>query len=202
MRLPSFLQPRILRQAVRAVISPPVTTKFPHEPFQPVETFRGRPRFDAVECIGCGACAEVCPAKCIDVVDEIEAAQPMRRLVQHVDACLWCGQCERHCPTGRGIRMSREYDAVVFSLDDLEECVEKPLALCEVCGSVVAPWDQLRWLAERLGPLAFANPSLMMVVGRDLGLVDDGVQSEGGVTRGDRLALQCAKCRRKSAFAV
>lgn len=202
MKLPSFLQPRILRQAVSAVFSPPVTTKFPREPFEPVETFRGRPRFDAAACIGCGACAEVCPAKCIDVVDEVQATPPTRRLVQHVDACIWCGQCERHCPTGRGIRMSREYDTAVFSLDDLEERVEKALALCEVCGAAVAPWDQLRWLAERLGPLAFANPSLMMVVGRDLGIVDDGVQSDDGITRGDRLALQCPKCRRKSAFAV
>lgn len=98
--------------------------------------------------------------------------------------------------------MSHEYDATAVSLEDLDECVEKELALCEVCGSVVAPWDQLRWLTERLGPLAFANPSLMTVVGRDLGLVDEGVDSQDGVTRGDRLALQCAKCRRKSAFAV
>ena len=98
--------------------------------------------------------------------------------------------------------MSREYDAAAFSLEDLEERVEKELAICEICGSAVAPWDQLRWLAEHLGPLAFANPSLMMVVGRDLGLVDEGVESEGGVTRGDRLTLQCPKCRRKSAFAV
>ena len=89
--------------------------------------------------------------------------------------------------------MSREYDAAAFSLDGLEERVEKDLALCELCGSAVAPWDQLRWLTERLGPLAFANPSLLMVLGRDLGLVDKGV---------DRLALQCPKCRRKSAFAV
>ena len=52
MRLPGFLQRRILAQALRAVFSPPVTTRFPDEAFQPVESFRGRPRFDEAGCIG------------------------------------------------------------------------------------------------------------------------------------------------------
>ncbi|MDJ0945286.1 MAG: 4Fe-4S binding protein [Kiloniellales bacterium] len=203
MRLPSFLQPRILAQAVRAVLSPPFTTKFPREAFQPVESFRGRPRFDEQACIGCGACAEVCPPKCIDVIDDLEARPPKRRLVQHLDACIWCGQCERYCPTQQGIKLSNEYDCVGFSPEDFEERVEKDLLLCELCGSVLAPVDQIRWLAQRLGPLAFANPTLMMVVSRDLGLVDQGVKGQGEeVLRGDRLTLQCPKCRRKTAFAV
>lgn len=203
MKLPSFLQPRILAQAIRAVLSPPFTTKFPREAFQPVEGFRGRPRFDEPGCIGCGACAEVCPPKCIDVIDDLESMPPKRRLVQHLDACIWCGQCERYCPTQQGIKLSNEYDCVGFSPEDFEERVEKDLLLCELCGSVLAPVDQIRWLVQRLGPLAFANPTLMMVVGRNLGLVDQGVKGEGEeVRRGDRLTLQCPKCRRKTAFAV
>jgi len=203
MRLPSFLQPRILAQVVRAVLSPPFTTKFPREAFQPVESFRGRPRFDEPGCIGCGACAEVCPPKCIDVIDDLESKPPKRRLVQHLDACIWCGQCERYCPTQQGIKLSNEYDCVGFSPEDFEERVEKDLLLCELCGSVLAPVDQIRWLVQRLGPLAFANPTLMMVVARDLGLVDQGVKGEGEeVLRGDRLTLQCPKCRRKTALAV
>ena len=203
MKLPSFLQPRILAQVRRAVLSPPFTTKFPREAFQPVEGFRGRPRFDEPGCIGCGACAEVCPPKCIDVIDDLESTPPKRRLVQHLDACIWCGQCERYCPTQQGIKLSNEYDCVGFSPEDFEECVEKDLLLCELCGSVLAPVDQIRWLVQRLGPLAFANPTLMMVVGRNLGLVDQGVKGEGEeIRRGDRLTLQCPKCRRKTAFAV
>ena len=85
----------------------------------------------------------------------------------------------------------------------LEEIVEKDLLLCELCGAAVAPVDQIRWLIRRLGPLAFANPTVMMVVGRDLGLVDQGVRSaDGEVLRNDRLALQCPKCRRKTASAA
>ena len=203
MKLPAFLQPRVLAQALRAVLSPRFTTRFPAEPFEPVETFRGRPRFDETGCIGCGACAEVCPAKCIDLVDDISVTPPMRRLVQHLDGCIWCGQCARYCPTERGIRMSTEFDCVGFAPEDFEERVEKPLAVCELCGETIAPVDQLRWLADRLGPIAFANPALMGIVARDLGLGDEGpVGQPGDVTRGDRLALQCPRCRRRTAFAA
>jgi len=202
-KLPAFLQPRILAQVLRALLSPPFTTRFPEEPFQPVASFRGRPRFSEADCIGCGACAEVCPPKCIDVIDELAPAAPKRRLVQHLDACIWCGQCERYCPTGDGIRLTTEYDCVGFAPEDFEESVEKALLLCELCGGLIAPTDQLRWLVRRLGPLAYANPTLLTLQGRRLGLVDDGVRSVGEeVQRSDRLTLQCPHCRRQTAVAV
>jgi hydrogenase-4 component H len=203
MKLPSFLQPRILSHLIQAVLSPPFRTRFPAEPVEPGAGFRGRVRFHEANCIGCGACAEVCPPKCIDLIDDLDATPPKRRLVQHLDACIWCGQCERYCPTGEGIKLSSEYDCVGFAPEDFEEQVEKDLLLCDLCGSVLAPVDQIRWLIRRLGPLAFANPTLMMFHGRDLGLVDEGVRSDGGdVQRSDRLALQCPKCRRKTAHVV
>jgi hydrogenase-4 component H len=202
MKLPAFMQPRILEQAIRAAFSRPFTTKFPSVPFQPVASFRGRPRFDENGCIGCGACAEVCPPKCIDVIDDVGSSPAKRRLVQHLDACIWCGQCERYCPTQQGIRMSNEYDCVGFSPEDFEESVVKELLLCEVCGEVLAPIDQLRWLADSLGPIGFANPTLMIILVRDLDLVDEGVKSDSEeALRSDRLAIQCPKCRRKTALA-
>ena len=97
MRKPAFMQPRILKQAILSALSPAYTTRFPAEPFIPQEAFRGRPRFNADECIGSGACAQVCPPKCIDVIDDLEASPPVRRLVQHFDSCIVCGQCERYC---------------------------------------------------------------------------------------------------------
>jgi hydrogenase-4 component H len=200
MRLPSFLQTRILAHVIRALFSPPFRTRFPADPVEPIEGFRGRPRFHEESCIGCGACAEVCPPKCIDVIDDLDATPPKRRLVQHLDACIWCGQCEKHCPTGDGIKLSAEYDCAGFAPEDFEERVEKDLLLCDLCGSVLAPVDQIRWLIRRLGPLAFANPMLMMFHGRELGLTDERVRSDGNdLLRSDRLALQCPKCRRKTA---
>jgi hydrogenase-4 component H len=203
MHKPAFLQPRILKQALKAVFSPAFTTRFPAEPFEPQAAYRGRPRYYPNDCIGCGACAQVCPSKCIEVIDDLGAAPPTRRLVQHFDACIVCGQCERYCPTGRGIRMSSEWDTAGFKPEDFEESVEKELVLCEICGDLVAPADQLRWLAERLGPASFANPTLMMFAGQGLGYVEPGVRTQAKhALRADRMAIQCPKCRRRTAHAA
>jgi formate hydrogenlyase subunit 6/NADH:ubiquinone oxidoreductase subunit I len=203
MRKPAFLQPRILKQAIRAVLSPAYTTRFPAEPFEPQEAYRGRPRFHEEDCIGCGACAQVCPPKCIDVIDDTAASPPVRRLVQHLDSCIVCGQCERYCPTQKGIRMSTEWDFAGFSPEDFEESIEKELVMCEVCGEVLAPAGQLAWLVDRLGAASFANPTLAMFAGIGLGYVEQGVSSTSDTTlRQDRMALQCPRCRRKTAQAA
>jgi hydrogenase-4 component H len=203
MRKPAFLQPRILKQAVASVLSPAYTTKFPAEPFEPQDAFRGRPRFDQDSCIGCGACAQVCPPKCIEIIDDAGSVPPKRTLVQHFDACIMCGQCERYCPTGAGIRMSTDWDTAGFGPEDFEEQVEKELVLCEVCGDVLAPADQIAWLTGRLGPLAFANPTLSMHAGIALGYVEPGVKNPADEPlRQDRMAIQCPRCRRQSAYAA
>ena len=88
-------------------------------------------------------------------------------------------------------------------LDNRMERVEKELLLCEVCGEVLAPADQLRWLAERLGAASFANPTLTMFAGRSLGYVEQGVRSQSDrALRADRMALQCPRCKRKTARAA
>lgn len=203
MRLPAFMQPRILKQAVQAVFSPAFTTRFPAEPFEPQEAFRGRPRFNVDGCIGCGACSQVCPPKCIKVIDDLDSTPPKRVLIQHLDACIVCGQCERYCPTQEGIRMTREWDFAGFGPEDFEERIEKELVMCEICGDLLAPADQLYWLAERLGPISFANPTLAMFSGQRLGYVEQGVSNSSVTTlRSDRMAIQCPKCKRQTAGAA
>lgn len=203
MRLPAFMQPRILKQAVQAVFSPAFTTRFPAEPFEPQDAFRGRPRFNPDACVGCGACAQVCPPKCIEVIDDLDSTPPKRTLVQHLDACIVCGQCERYCPTQKGIRMSHEWDFAGFAPADFEERIEKELVMCELCGDLVAPVDQLSWLARELGPTSFANPTLTMFSGQHLGYVEKGVTNPSEITlRADRMAIQCPKCKRKTAAAA
>jgi len=203
MKLPCLLQVRILKLALKSLFSRPFTTGFPREPYEPIPQFRGRPRYHEEDCIGCGACAEVCPSKCIDVIDDTETGKPMRRFVQHMDSCIACGQCERYCTTEKGIMLSNEYEFVGFSPADFEEKVEKELLLCDSCGCVIAPLDQLRWIARRMGPLAFTNPTLMLVSHKDLAVVDDGVKTEAGPgERSERINIQCPRCRRKTVLAV
>jgi formate hydrogenlyase subunit 6/NADH:ubiquinone oxidoreductase subunit I len=203
MKLPCLLQFRILKLAIKSLLTAPFTSKFPAQPYEPVKQFKGRPRYDEDECIGCGACAEVCPADCIDMVDDTDSNPPVRRLVQHLDQCICCGQCEKHCTSEKGIRLTNEYDFVGFCREDFEEKVEKDLLLCEECGCIIAPIDQIKWLVNRLGPLAFTNPTLMLVSQRELAVVDDTVVGDADrAVRSDRISIQCPKCRRKSALAV
>ena len=46
----------------------------------------------ADECLGCGSCAEACPAEAISEVDGKYVINP--------DLCLDCGACEGACPVG------------------------------------------------------------------------------------------------------
>jgi hydrogenase-4 component H len=202
-KLPCLLQLRVLKLAVTSLFSKPFTDPFPSPDYKPSERYRGIPRYHEDDCIGCGACAEVCPAICIDMTDDAESDPPMRRFVHHLDACIQCGQCERYCTTEKGIQLGNEYICVGFKPEDFEEKVDKELLRCEACGCLLAPVDQIRWLARRLGPLAFTNPTVMLVSHRDLAVVDEGVKSEADdVQRAQRVSIQCPKCRRKTALAV
>ena len=85
---------RELKEAVRAVIFGPYTSKYPFEPHEPPDGFRGRPKFDEDGCVGCGACAEVCPALAIKIHDDARPGEPVRVIEQRWDKCVFCGQCE------------------------------------------------------------------------------------------------------------
>ncbi|MFC1453035.1 4Fe-4S dicluster domain-containing protein [Verrucomicrobiota bacterium] len=204
MRLPCLLQLRVLKLALKSLFSRPFTTQFPARPYEPIREFRGAPRYSEEDCIGCGACAEVCPATCIDLVDDTDGSPPVRRLVHHLDACILCGQCVRYCTTEKGIEHSTEFEHVGFAPEDFDDKVEKELLLCEACGCIIAPVAQLRWIARRLGPLVYTNPTLMLVSHGELRVVDDGVRPEldEEAQRFQRVSIQCPKCRRKSVLAV
>jgi len=44
------------------------------------------------ECIGCGACADICPVDAVKMVDDKPRLDP--------DWCIGCGVCAVHCPAG------------------------------------------------------------------------------------------------------
>jgi len=189
---------RELGEAVKALFRGPYTTKFPAEPYEPPEVFRGKPQYDPDECIGCEACAEVCPSQCIDVVDDVQANPPVRRLTIHYDACVFCGQCELNCTTEKGVHLTTEYDLATFDRGECLESVEKELVLCEVCGAVIGCRDHLLWLAERLGAKRYANPTLMLLADGDLGLVGEAAPRDPDrpLGRSDTMRILCPTCRR------
>lgn len=203
MKLPSLFQFRILKLAFASLLGRAYTTSFPYKPYEPIKQFRGRPRYHKDDCIGCGACSQVCPSGCIDLVDEVKHGHAIRKLIHHLDSCLECGQCERYCTTEKGIKLTNEWDFVGFKPNDFLEMVEKELLICEGCGGVLAPIDQIKWLADRLGPLAFCNPTVMLVSYKELSVVDKGFEKESEYpVRARHINIQCPHCRRKSALSV
>lgn len=196
MRLPCLFQFRILKEAVKALVSGPYTTKFPSEPHIPEERFRGKPHFYDDECIGCTACAEVCPSRAIDVVDAI--GDRKRTLIHHSDHCIFCGQCEANCPTQKGIRLSHDFDLACFDREACEEKIAHELVICGECGEIVGTRKQILWVAAKLGPLAYSNPTLFLSYLGSLKLADEETAREkADITRTDRFSVLCPKCRRE-----
>jgi len=189
---------RELKEAVRAVLSGPYTSKYPFQPHEPPEGFRGKPEFQTDGCIGCAACAEVCPALAIRVADLPTAEPPKRTFELHYDKCIFCGQCELNCTTREGIKLTKKFELGTFDRSACVECVEHDLVLCEVCGAVVGPLKHLRWVAEQLGAKAYANPTLIISADGAMRLAvrDGGRTEEPALARSDMMRVMCPACRR------
>ena len=48
-------------------------------------------KIDEASCLGCGVCADTCPAEAL-TVDDVAKVDP--------DACVECGACIDECPVG------------------------------------------------------------------------------------------------------
>lgn len=201
MRYPKL---RELKEAVIALIKGPYTTEYPRKPHVPAKRFRGKPEYSNTGCIACTACALVCPARAIEFRDTVSAHKAIRKMMLHLDECHYCGQCSALCTTRDdsppGIRHTGEFDlagfdrsAMVSSTDD------KELALCETCGDVITAKAHLEWIARRIGPLAFSNPTIFISSLKGMGLADGVLQAARDyVLRSDRIKVLCSKCRRAS----
>jgi len=192
---------RELKQAIKALINGPVTTKFPFEPHEPAERYRGAPKFYEKDCTGCTACVNVCPPGAITFEDRLDHGKPVRIFTLRYDICIYCGQCQANCLTGKGIMLSREFDlSTTGKRSDLIETVEKELVICEGCKEIVGPKDQILWVAKKLGPLAFSNTTIMLFYLQHNSLAKLEVSSkekEDFPSRSDRIRILCPRCRRE-----
>jgi len=196
MRLPKL---RELKEAITAVFSPRFTTRFPAEPCVVPERYRGKPEFDLDTCIGCGACVNVCPTDALTQVDELEGDRPVRKITLRYDACIFCGNCRDNCTTETGIRLSNEWDLAGFDRESMAETHDFELQLCEKCGATIGTKKHLIWLYEKLGPLAYTNPSLLLAKSGELSTKpQEGIQqAERGkeIQTSDFMRILCPKCK-------
>jgi formate hydrogenlyase subunit 6/NADH:ubiquinone oxidoreductase subunit I len=195
---------RELKEAVVAVFSPRFTTRFPAKPCQVPEKYRGKPEFDEKECIGCSACVNVCPTQALTMVDEVKANPPVRRITQRYDCCIFCGNCHENCTTEKGIRLTNQWDLATLDRESTKQIHEHELQLCEKCGAVIGTKKHLVWLYERLGPLAYTNPSLIVAKSADLkrpGIEELSRQAkqappkDADIQPGDFMKILCPSCK-------
>ena len=194
MRLPKL---RELKEAVTAVVSPRFTTRFPATPCVVPERYRGKPEFDTDRCVGCGACVNVCPTKALTQVDEIDGDRPLRTIKLRYDTCIFCANCQDGCTTDGGIKLSNQWDLAGLDRESMAETHEYDLQLCEKCGAVVGTKKHLVWLCEKLGPLAYTNPSLLLAKNEDL--LKEAIAAQpsrpADMQTSDFMRILCPQCK-------
>ena len=195
---------RELIEAVKALVKGPYTSKFPRMPHEPAKRFRGKPEYSNEGCIACTACALVCPARAIEFRDVVTSEKATRKMILHLDECHYCGQCSALCTTRDddppGVHHTTKFDLAGFDRSEMISTTdEKELALCEICGDVITAKAHLAWVAKKLGPLAFSNPTLFLESLKTMGIAEGVAKSARDYfLRSDRLKVLCAKCRRKA----
>jgi len=194
LRLPKL---RELKEAVTAVLSPRFTTRFPAKPCVVPEKYRGKPEFDLDTCIGCGACVNVCPTEALTQTDVLHADPPVRKITLRYDTCIFCGNCRDNCTTETGIKLSSQWDLAGLDREAMAETHEFELQLCEKCGALIGTKKHLVWLYEKLGPLAYTNPSLLLAKSGELLTEPQDVhkQPEKVVQTSDFMRILCPKCK-------
>jgi len=195
MKLPGVLQLRILIEAVKAVLFGPYTSKFPFVPVDPPDGYRGKPKYSEDDCVGCGACYEVCPARAIEMADDKE--QKLRVLTHRPDVCIYCGQCELACITEKGIRLTKEFNLATYDRRQGVSEAKKELVICENCGEVVGCLDHLKFLAKKVGNLLYSNPSLILARHAELKLLSADLPDKSPHKRAGHLRMLCPNCRRE-----
>jgi glutamate synthase (NADPH/NADH) small chain len=111
---PSILSPF---KALRYLFKKPKTLRYPFEPKEPAERYRGLHLNDWEKCTGCGNCLDICPNEAITMIEipEITPKPGEKNERPQIDygRCCFCGLCVDVCPPG-SLRLSKDYFHIHF----------------------------------------------------------------------------------------
>ena len=130
------------KEAMICALAGRVTLSYPAEPAPAPKNFRGRPIFDATRCIGCGACANNCPAREVLVFDPCQEIRILKYLGRR---CTYCGRCAELCPE-KAITMSQDFENGTGAIGDLHQRMELFMSTCQRCGRCFDPPSVLEQL--------------------------------------------------------
>jgi len=116
--------PRAIGEVIKKAFSKPFTIHYPFEPIEAMEGYRGRIRWHAKKCVGCGICATVCPANAIEMVPNERFRTKKGPSFIHYK-CIFCGLCQIYCPT-KAIELTKDYHTFGLKKEDIKiEIVEE-----------------------------------------------------------------------------
>ena len=90
-KLPYFLE------GISNIFKPVLTNEESLDDMKGVENYRGKLKFNADVCIGCGICMRVCAANAITrTVEKVEGGQEITMSFD-LTSCTFCGLCKDFC---------------------------------------------------------------------------------------------------------
>ncbi len=190
---------REVKEAVISLLTPAYTTKFPGKPHIPFENYRGKPVVDDENCVGCETCANVCPPGAITFKDDKK--KKLRVIERNYGLCIFCGQCQEHCITGKGVKLSDKiFDLATFDRSQVVEKQEKELLVCGNCSAVITTKEHIQYLHKKLGPVAYSSILNLNMLNEKLKLAepkDVTVDVKDELKRKDVFNIICPNCLRK-----
>lgn len=116
------------------------TEKYPFAPMPLSPGFRGKPEYDAEQCIACAACVIACPPNALSM--RTNTAAGTRTWSLNLGRCIFCGRCEEVCPT-HAIALSPDFELAVGSKQDLLQEATFTLTSCACCAKPFAPTKEI-----------------------------------------------------------
>jgi hydrogenase-4 component H len=136
-----------IKEALICLRAGRVTFRYPLEPMPAPKRFRGRPTIDGSKCLGCGACAAVCPPRLILMHD-----QEGRRTVElNYSRCTYCARCQEICPVG-AMTCTEDFELATNNRGNFSVAVELETVPCRDCSTPFMTQRMLKKMIDEFRP--------------------------------------------------
>ena len=107
-----------IKEAVSQLFSKTSCEMYPAVPSEAAPRYRGRIKYDADKCIGCGMCQRVCSGGAITMdKEEVEDGTKIT-LTFNLGSCTFCNTCADFCST-KSIELTGDYHMIATKEEDL-----------------------------------------------------------------------------------